>query len=67
VLLLPPSQNKAGPHLSLAHRTNPKPRVEKGDFLSFLFKISFLKETTNCKLSSLLFLDGYKDSVTLHT
>lgn len=64
-----PSKNKTGPFPSLAHLH--KPRTPKWKRVtSFLSKKGLLKETTNCKLPSLLlllFLDGYKDSVKSHT
>lgn len=64
-----PSKNKTGPCPSLAHLHKPKiPKWKR--VTSFLSKKGLLKETTNCKLPSLLlllFLDGYKDSVKSHT
>lgn len=51
------------PSVSIAQTENPKWKKVTSFFS--LSKKGFLKETTNCKLSSLLllFLDGYKDSV----
>lgn len=62
-----PSQSKVDTCISLPS-TNPKgPRGNR--WLQFLLPKQLLKETTNCKLSSLLllFLDGYNISVILHT
>lgn len=62
------AKTKQAPSPPLPICTNQEPL--SGKVTSFLSKKGLLKETTNCKLPSLLlllFLDGYKDSVKSHT
>lgn len=63
-----PAKPEQSRHLHLVTRRKPQGPCGNGELL-FLFPKQLLKETTNCKLCSLLllFLDGYDVSVILHT